>query len=1056
MRTTRTAMILALIGAAALPVAAAAAEWACSPWETVSPSPFPLDLATVVHAQGLYWGFGASGVAVSADGLSWQRRSRTSGQLAAALWTGSEFLGVAGNQVLASPDGLTWSVRHEVWQDPIFFTIDLRSIATNGERDVAVGEDYSGRYYMWSPVVLFSPDGVTWSRASLPPLSDYSHSSVSAVIWAKGRFLASGSYLLSSPDGETWTVDESVHGNSLASNGDLVVIASDEALSLSTDLATWESVATPVTGGRIAYESGRFWLAGRCSTCPDREPSLWSSSDARSWQRVSLDVPVPLRAFTSDGTRIVAIGNGAAASTDGATWHTANAQVATSLADLAWGGSRFVAVGDLGELVTSEDGRTWHRLLWGGSTPLMAVTWGKAGFVAVGEGIVLTSADGVAWTPHAAPSSTTLTKVVGNATGYVAVTWDRELFFSPDGASWTAVSIVPLVNYAFATDLLAGPDRFVLSVWMRESGGAVLASSDGLTWQLGTLTHSGLPDLAYGGGRYLATDFAEVLASSDGLSWQQVSSGVELTGLQWLGERFVGWRLGGSEFYSSADGSTWSRTQGPGTGATSAVGPVLWRVGGSIARTACGVPATVADLPSLAHLPGAQGTLWRSDLSLHNPGADPITVGLVATIRGQVGTAGETALALRPGEARRFDDVVATELGIDDAATVRLMTWGGPGLVAARTYNDTPAGTFGQSIPALAPAAALAAGGESRLLQLSHAADRGKGFRTNIGVVNVSSSPAVATVDLYRADHAPLGTLTQELRGGESAQLNDVFRAVGTGDVADGYAIVHTASPDAMLHTYASVVDNLSGDPFLMAAAPLIAAGQSAWLPGAGHVVGFNGSIWRTDLELHNPGASEAHGLVELFPWGAEVTAPPGVTVAVPAGASVRLADVVWAQFARNGGASLRVTPTDGALMATARTFTTGATGTLGQGMPALLESESITADRSGRLIMLRQSPWRSTGYRSNLGLVNASAVPTGIEVELRDAAGALLGTVSQTLRAFESVQLNEVLRQVAPGGIDEAVAVVRVSSGGAKVLAYSCLIDNRTNDPILLPAMAE
>ena len=239
MKTLRAAVLLALASSLVLPVMAAAEEWACSPWETISPSPFPLDLATVVHASGQFWGFGATGVAVSPDGLRWQRKSRVSGQLSSALWTGTEFLGTAGNTVVASSDGVRWSVRHEAWQDPIFFTIDLRSIASGGGRFVAVGEDYSGRFYMWSPVVLTSADGVTWSRPPLPPVSDSSHSSLSSVIWAKGRFLASGSYLLSSPDGESWTVNESVTGASLASDGDLVVVAGDEGLSLSRDLSAW-------------------------------------------------------------------------------------------------------------------------------------------------------------------------------------------------------------------------------------------------------------------------------------------------------------------------------------------------------------------------------------------------------------------------------------------------------------------------------------------------------------------------------------------------------------------------------------------------------------------------------------------------------------------------------------------------------------------------------------------------------------------------------------------------------------------------------------------------
>ena len=37
----------------------------------------------------------------------------------------------AANTVVASRDGITWETRHEVWQDPIFFTIRLTSIAAS-------------------------------------------------------------------------------------------------------------------------------------------------------------------------------------------------------------------------------------------------------------------------------------------------------------------------------------------------------------------------------------------------------------------------------------------------------------------------------------------------------------------------------------------------------------------------------------------------------------------------------------------------------------------------------------------------------------------------------------------------------------------------------------------------------------------------------------------------------------------------------------------------------------------------------------------------------------
>jgi hypothetical protein len=249
------------------------------------------------------------------------------------------------------------------------------------------------------------------------------------------------------------------------------------------------------------------------------------------------------------------------------------------------------------------------------------------------------------------------------------------------------------------------------------------------------------------------------------------------------------------------------------------------------------------------------------------------------------------------------------------------------------------------------------------------------------------------------------------------------------------------------------VVDNRTGDPVLVTPARGIQAGERAWLPGAGHVAGRNGSQWRTDVELHNPGAAAARCRIELFPWGREVAEPPSVTVDVPGWRSVRLDDVVLDRFAHTGGASLRLTPEGGVVMASARTYSQGPTGSVGQHVEAIAEGQAVTPAAPRRVIMLRQAPARDRGFRANLGLVNTRALAAVVAVELLDAAGAALGTITVPLRAFESVQIDEVVRRVAPAGADHVTAVVGTATPGAAVLAYACLVDNRSNDPVLIAA---
>ena len=1035
---------------------ARAEAWSCSPWEWVHPQPFPLRLAAVVARGGELWGFGESGVAVSADGVQWQRKSLASGKLSAVLWTGEEFLGTAGNTVVASRDGITWQVRHEVWQDPIFFTIQLRSLATGAGRYVAVGEDFSGRFSMWSPVLLTSADGVVWSRGAIPPAADPSHSTLAAVIWAKGRFVAVGSYLLTSPDGESWSADERVQGQSLASDGTVVVVAGETELSLSTDFASWQVVPSPVQRGRVRWAGGRFWLAGPCAACPDQEPSLWSSADARTWRRARLDAPLELRDVVATAGRFVAVGNGAAVSFDGESWQTSLAGLATGLAAVASGGGRVVAVGQSGELLVSEGGGPWRRVLWGGAARLADVASSSAGFVVVGEGVSLVSRDGIAWSAHPTPDGVALSRVVAEGSRFVAASWDGGLFVSADGATWSAVSLESLgFPISFFPDLAVGNGVFLASLWRRDEGGAIIASSDGINWTKVADTRSGLPELVWGGGRFLATDFGSVLASPDGTHWQEVSREKELVGLQWAGDRFVAWDRDGS-FFESTDGSQWRPTSGPAGEASTSEGGVLWRVTaeGAVQRSTCGPPAASLLLPSLAHLPGANGTVWRSDVELYNPGAEAIVVGLAAVPRGERAAAGQVALTLPAGTAVRLDDALASWLGVEEAATLQLASWGGSVLAAARTYNETAAGTFGQFIPPYLPGEGVGAGGEARLLHLAHAADRNTGFRTNLGLVSVGTEPATVDLELRDGEGALVGLRRAEVPAGVSVQLNDVFREFTSGDLGTAVAVARPLHGSVL--TYASVVDNRSGDPIFVRPARRFEVGESAWVPGAGHLAGIGGSLWRTDVELHNPGETAISCTVELFPRGVGGGPQRSITVSVPAGASRRLADVVGDGFGWEGAATLRVRAAGGGVMVGARTYAASSAGSYGQYVAALGEGEAVTASSPGQLVMLRQAAAQAAGFRTNLGLVNVTAVSAVVEVELRRASGTLLGVARQELGPLESVQLTEVLRVVAAGEVEDAVATVRTTTAGAAILAYACLIDNRTHDPVFVPAVLQ
>jgi hypothetical protein len=75
------------------------------------------------------------------------------------------------------------------------------------------------------------------------------------------------------------------------------------------------------------------------------------------------------------------------------------------------------------------------------------------------------------------------------------------------------------------------------------------------------------------------------------------------------------------------------------------------------------------------------------------------------------------------------------------------------------------------------------------------------------------------------------------------------------------------------------------------------------------------------------------------------------------------------------------------------------------------------------------------------------------VEVELYDGDGTLLGTVDVALDPYEFKQVNKIFSRVTSEAVDDGYAIISSDSNRAKFLAYASVVDNRTGDPIYIPA---
>ena len=225
--------------------------------------------------------------------------------------------------------------------------------------------------------------------------------------------------------------------------------------------------------------------------------------------------------------------------------------------------------------------------------------------------------------------------------------------------------------------------------------------------------------------------------------------------------------------------------------------------------------------------------------------------------------------------------------------------------------------------------------------------------------------------------------------------------------------------------------------------------GSTLFIPASAHVSGALGTNWRTDLQLLNPGTERSTVTIALLPPGQANLNPTQKTVNIEAGRTARYTDVLSSMFGFSGGAALRITNSDGMVAVTSRTYNLTSSGTYGQFVGGVLSPTAINAGQEGRIIQLTHNRSSNSGFRTNIGFVNIGATDITVNVDLYTAQGALLGTRSYPLRAYEFAQKDKIYQQVTNSDVDDGYAVLSTPTAGAAFFAYATVIDNRTGDPI-------
>ncbi|HYK01975.1 MAG TPA: PKD domain-containing protein [Thermoanaerobaculia bacterium] len=212
-------------------------------------------------------------------------------------------------------------------------------------------------------------------------------------------------------------------------------------------------------------------------------------------------------------------------------------------------------------------------------------------------------------------------------------------------------------------------------------------------------------------------------------------------------------------------------------------------------------PANTMVVPVVGRAPGANGTFWRSDVTLFNPSAANLTVSLRYNNATQQLLLGGTDTVVLADVLSRFGQTAG-------AGTLQMSWTGSAPVVTSRTYTSVESGgTYGQSID---PVAAFAP--RMFVPGLRHDDE----FRTNIGVLNGGNETENITVTLLSPFGTELGRTTITLTPGLQVQYG-VTALFPNAAVGGGFTLHAEGDANAQLFAYGSMVDNKSGDPVFFA-----------------------------------------------------------------------------------------------------------------------------------------------------------------------------------------------------------------------------------------------
>ncbi len=349
-------------------------------------------------------------------------------------------------------------------------------------------------------------------------------------VYAKETYIAvgEGGAIYTSKDAAKWTKQEIYTDNDLNdiifANNKFIIVGNNGTVLVSDNGNSWTQKSSGISSSlnAIIFEKNLFVAVGDNGI-------VLTSSNTNEWTQMPTNVAEDLHDIIYAKEKYIAVGNNGTviSSIAGNSWSvlTSNTHenlytIATDESSIGKENSRILVGGENGTVLMSFNADSWSPQISPiASGAVMDMAFNKDQFVLVGlKSVIMTSADGISWTPQNTQSAADWYDVSYLNNRYFCFGESCTAASSNDAEAWTVFSVGGIPNL---NQIIYVNNQFIAV----GNNGTIVTSTDGNSWisQLQEVDET-LNSIAYGDNLYVAVgEKGAIYTSTNGMTWHNNS-----------------------------------------------------------------------------------------------------------------------------------------------------------------------------------------------------------------------------------------------------------------------------------------------------------------------------------------------------------------------------------------------------------------------------------------------------------------------------------------------------------------------------------------------------